>query len=80
MGGFGDCTCEHCEELMQPYLDRVLTPAEQAEAEEHLAGCTYCSRRYTFEAELRVVVKNACCEDMSPELKAKLVALKLPEA
>ncbi len=80
MGGFGDCTCEHCEELMQPYLDRVLTPVEQTEAEAHLAGCTYCSRRYTFEAELRVYVKNACREEMPPELKAKLVALKLPEA
>jgi len=80
MGGFGDCTCEHCEVLMQPYLDRVLTPAEQAEAQEHLDGCTYCRKRYSFEAKLRVYVKNACCEEMSPELKATLVALKLPEA
>ena len=80
MGRFGDCTCEHCEELMQPYLDRVLTTDEHAEAETHLDGCTYCRTRYTFEAELRVYVKTACCEEMSPELKAKLVALKLPEA
>jgi anti-sigma factor (TIGR02949 family) len=80
MSGFEDCTCEHCEELMQPYLDRELTPDEQAEAEAHLDGCTYCRRRFTFEAQLRVYVKNACCEEMSPELKAKLVALKLPDA
>ena len=32
MGGFGDCSCEHCEELMQPYLDRELTQDEHAEA------------------------------------------------
>ena len=79
MGGFGDCTCEHCEELMQPYLDRQLTTEEHAEAEAHIGACTYCSSRYRFETELRVYVKTACREEMSPELKAKLVALRLPE-
>jgi predicted anti-sigma-YlaC factor YlaD len=34
------CTCEHCEQVMQPYLDRVLTSEEQASAEEHLASCS----------------------------------------
>ena len=77
MGGSGDCTCEHCEQVMQPYLDRVLTAEEQAQAEAHLAGCTYCGKRYRFESELRVYVKNACCEEMSPELKAKLASLRL---
>jgi anti-sigma factor (TIGR02949 family) len=65
---------------MQPYLDRELTPEEHAEAEAHLAGCAYCGKRYRFESELRVYVKTACYEEMSPELKAKLVALRLPEA
>ena len=37
MGGFGECSCDHCEEVMQPYLDRELTPEEHAEAEAHLA-------------------------------------------
>jgi anti-sigma factor RsiW len=80
MGECGDCTCEHCEELMQPYVDRVLTADEQAEAEAHLEGCSYCARRYRFEEELRVFVREACCEDMSPALKAKLQALRLPDA
>jgi anti-sigma factor (TIGR02949 family) len=70
------CTCEHCEQVMQPYLDRVLTSEEQASAEEHLASCSYCRKRYTFEEELRVLVKNACCEEMSPELKEKLSSLR----
>ena len=34
--GFGECNCDHCEEVMQPYLDRALTPEEHAEAEAHL--------------------------------------------
>lgn len=65
---------------MQPYVDRVLTPDERAEAERHLAECSYCARRYRFEEKLRVYVKQACCEEMPPELKAKLAALTLPEA
>jgi anti-sigma factor (TIGR02949 family) len=77
--GFGDCTCEHCEEIMQPYLDRELSPEEQAEAEAHLESCTYCRKRYRFEEELRGYVKVACREEMPPELKAKLAALRLPD-
>ena len=30
--------CEKCEQMMQPYLDRVLTEAERLEAEAHLEG------------------------------------------
>ena len=26
--------CEHCERMMQPYLDRILSVVEQAEARE----------------------------------------------
>jgi anti-sigma factor (TIGR02949 family) len=70
------CTCEHCEQVMQPYLDRTLTTEEHVEAEEHLASCSYCRKRYTFESELRVFVKKACCEEMPPELLEKLSSLR----
>ena len=76
----GECGCERCEEIMQPFLDRQLTAEEQGAAEAHLSECAYCNVRYTFESELRVLVKTACREEMSPELKAKLTALKDPEA
>ena len=78
-GGFGECSCDR-EEVMQPFLDRELTPEEHAEAEAHLDQCGYCRKRYSFEAELRVYVKIACREEMSPELKAKLVALQASRA
>jgi mycothiol system anti-sigma-R factor len=70
--------CEKCEEMMQPFLDRVLSDAERAEAEAHLAGCGYCHKRYRFEETLRVFVRRACSEEMPPELKAKLAALRTP--
>ncbi len=70
--------CAHCEELMQPYLDRILTDEEMAEAEAHLDECDYCRRRYRFEQSLRVYVHHAVDEPMPPELKAKLAALRIP--
>ena len=70
--------CDKCEQMMQPYLDRYLTDGEIKEAEEHLAGCDYCRKRYRFEEELRQFVRQAVAEPMPPELKAKLRELRTP--
>jgi anti-sigma factor RsiW len=70
--------CSHCEEMMQPYLDRILTDEEMVEAEAHLAQCDYCRRRYRFEESLRVYVRQAVNEQMPAELKQKLAALRIP--
>jgi anti-sigma factor (TIGR02949 family) len=70
--------CEHCEELMQPYLDRALDDSERAEAEAHLDLCTYCRTRYRFEEHLRQFVRQAVIEPMPPELKRKLAELRTP--
>jgi anti-sigma factor RsiW len=70
--------CEKCEELMQPYLDRVLTDAERTEAEAHLAECGWCEKRYRFEVSLRQYVRQSVQEPMPPQLKEKLAALRTP--
>jgi predicted anti-sigma-YlaC factor YlaD len=71
--------CVHCEEMMQPYLDRVLTDAERAEAETHLDECAYCRKRYHFEEKLRQFVRQVVQQEpMSVELKTKLAALRTP--
>jgi anti-sigma factor (TIGR02949 family) len=71
--------CAHCEEVMQQFMDRVLTDAERAEAETHLDGCTYCRKRYRFEETLRVFVRQAvAAEPMPVELKQKLLDLRTP--
>ena len=61
-----DADCEKCEELLQGYLDRDLTPAEVAIAEGHLGGCEYCRRRYRFEVSLRRYVRSAASLAFSP--------------
>ena len=70
--------CAHCEEIMQPYMDHVLTDEEMAEAEAHLDECEYCGKRYRFEESLRVYVRQAANEPMSAELRVKLAALRIP--
>ena len=70
--------CAHCEEMMQPYLDHILTEAERVEAELHLDDCEWCRRRYRFEESLRVYVRQAVTEPMSSGLKEKLAALRIP--
>jgi anti-sigma factor (TIGR02949 family) len=70
--------CAKCEEVLQPFLDRELSDAEVAEAEAHLDLCTYCRKRYRFEEKLRMYVRHAWAEQMPPELKAKLAALRTP--
>jgi anti-sigma factor (TIGR02949 family) len=78
MSGFAFDPCDKCEQMMQPYLDRVLTDAEVREAEVHLDGCEYCRKRYRFEVEFRTFVRQAVSEPMPPQLKAKLRSLRTP--
>ena len=68
--------CQHCEELMQPYLDGVLSDDEVREAKVHLEECPGCEKRYRFEVSLRRYVRVAADEQMSPELRAKLAGLR----
>ena len=70
--------CAHCEEVMQQYMDRVLTDAERADAEAHLDECSYCRKRYRFEVELRQFVRQVVMEPMPVDLKRKLAKLRTP--
>jgi hypothetical protein len=74
------CCCNDCEEMMQPYLDGVLSDEQVLEAKGHLADCPGCEKRYHFEVTLRRFVRVAASEQMSVELKAKLVGLRTPAA
>ena len=74
------CGCGDCEEMMQPYLDGVLSDEQVLEAKEHLEGCPGCETRYRFEASLRRYVRVAVSEPISAELKARLVGLRMSKA
>jgi anti-sigma factor RsiW len=70
--------CDKCEEMMQPFLDGALSAAEVLAAEQHLEKCSWCAKRYRFEERLRHYVRVATLEPMSPDLKARLAALRTP--
>ena len=72
------CDCAECEQMLQPYLDRVLTDEEMREAEEHLDRCSYCRKRYRFEETLHMYVRQAAAEPMPADLKLKLAELRTP--
>ena len=73
-----DCRCEHCEKMLQPFLDRELSAEERAVAETHLEQCPSCRKAYRFEESLRVYVRRSCVERMPDELREKLAALRTP--
>ena len=70
--------CGACEEILQPYLDRVLTESERLEAERHLDLCRYCAKRYRFEESLRRFVRQSAVEELPNDLKQRLQALRTP--
>jgi anti-sigma factor (TIGR02949 family) len=70
--------CEHCEKILQPYIDRELTEDERRAAESHLDECGFCRKAYRFEESLRRYVRTTCSETMGPELKARLAELRTP--
>ena len=71
-----DDPCAHCEEMMQPYLDHMLSDEEMREAEMHLDQCAWCRKRYRFEESLRRYVRQAV-EPMTAEMRARLSDLRL---
>ncbi|HZQ03378.1 MAG TPA: zf-HC2 domain-containing protein [Gaiellaceae bacterium] len=70
------CGCGDCEQMMQPYLDGVLSDEQVREAQAHLACCPGCDKRYRFEVTLRRFVRVAASEEMPPELRLKLSSLR----
>jgi anti-sigma factor (TIGR02949 family) len=70
------CGCGDCEEMMQPYMDGMLSDDEVAEATEHLERCPPCDKRFRFEARLRHFVRVATDEPMPAGLREKLEKLR----
>ena len=70
------CGCGDCEDMMQPYMDGMLSDGEVAEAKEHLERCPPCEKRFRFEERLRHFVRVATDEPMSPALREKLESLR----
>ena len=68
--------CDEALHELYTFLDGELTDSKRADIQTHLDDCSPCLEVYDFEAELRLVIKHRCQEQVPDSLRAK-VAQKL---
>ncbi|MCU1372509.1 MAG: anti-sigma factor [Ilumatobacteraceae bacterium] len=64
-----------CNETLRElylYLDGQLTDDDRVHIQQHLDDCSPCLEAYDFEAELRIVVKSRCFEEVPEALRARI--------
>jgi mycothiol system anti-sigma-R factor len=66
--------CSESLHELYTFLDGELTVDRRVAIEHHLDGCSPCGERYDFEAELRIVIKERCREQVPDALKARVLA------
>ena len=64
--------CQDCQTKLDQYVDRELSNTEAVEVQLHLEGCPDCQDHYTFEANLKRLVKDSCGCETPPAFRAKL--------
>ena len=65
-----DCN-ETLRELYQ-YIDGELSDDARDHIQSHLDDCSPCLEAYDFEAELRLVVRNRCVDQVPESLRARI--------
>jgi mycothiol system anti-sigma-R factor len=69
-------TCEQAFSRLYEYLDRVLSPEEEALVRQHLAICEDCVRHFGFEEKLLETIREKCRTGRAPEtLRRKIETL-----
>jgi mycothiol system anti-sigma-R factor len=74
-----DDECEEALAALYTFLDGELTDARRLEIREHLDDCSPCLEVFDFEAELRMVIRQRC-RDQVPESLRQRVAEQLASA
>ncbi len=65
-----DCS-ETLRELYQ-YIDGELTDSDRQHIQAHLDDCSPCLAAFDFEAELRLVVRHRCIEQVPESLRERI--------
>jgi mycothiol system anti-sigma-R factor len=71
-----DGYCTEALHELYTFLDGELTDAKRAQIQHHLDDCSPCLEVYDFEAELRLVIRHHCQDEVPEGLRAQ-VAYKL---
>jgi mycothiol system anti-sigma-R factor len=64
--------CSEAVERLWEYLDRTLTPEDQARVEQHLAFCRRCCGELEFARELRAFLATAAADEIPPDVRERL--------
>ncbi len=68
-------SCERIQDLLSPYLDGEIAPAERAEVDAHLAGCRDCAD-LLGRLQAALIAFSAFPEiDLSETLQSRLAAI-----
>jgi mycothiol system anti-sigma-R factor len=72
MGG-GDC--EDALETLYRFLDGELTPDRRVAIQRHLDECAPCLHAFGFEAELKVLIRRSCQDQLPDHLRHKIAQI-----
>lgn len=64
--------CSDAVRQLWDYLDRTLSPRDQAKVEQHLAFCRRCCGELEFARELRTFFASNDVEEIPPEVRSRL--------
>ena len=73
-----DGNCEEALQSLYVFLDGELTDDRRTDIKTHLDDCSPCLEVYDFEAELRIVIRQRC-QDQVPESLRIRVAEKIAQ-
>jgi anti-sigma factor (TIGR02949 family) len=69
-------TCDNAWARLYEYLDRGLSPEEEALVRRHLAICEECLERFDFEERLLTAIRERARTSRAPEsLRQQVAAL-----
>ena len=64
--------CSEAVRQLWDYLDRALSPEDQARIEEHLAFCRRCCGELRFARELRAFLATHAADEVPPQVRDHL--------
>ncbi len=71
-------SCARTFERLDDYLDRELSPDENASVEAHLQQCTVCAAEFRFESIVIAQIRNKLKHLQAPPELLQRIAAKLP--
>jgi mycothiol system anti-sigma-R factor len=64
--------CDEALHELYTFLDGELTDARRSRIRHHLDDCSPCLEVFDFEAELRIVIKQKCQEQVPESLRQRI--------